>query len=186
MSTRPAILLGRLPAAAAALALACGPLTPARNAAAVTAAPVTVAWRADSLSITVPDSASLGSGTAGSTLSASLGTVTVLDTRGGNPIWTATVASTDFTTGAPVRTITKANVSYWSGPATAASGGGSRVPGQATAAQKVTLTTSATAFSGRKLNGIANSTSWEPTLVVTVPAAATAGTYTGTVTHSVA
>ncbi|WP_433259473.1 hypothetical protein ACQPYK_50360 (plasmid) [Streptosporangium sp. CA-135522] len=189
MSTRPAAPLGRLLPAAAALALACGLLTPARNAAATaaaTAAPVTVAWRADQLAITVPDSASLGSGTAGSTLSASLGTVTVVDSRSGNPPWTATVASTDFTTGAPVRTITKANVSYWSGSTTASSGGGTRVPGQPTAAQKVTLTAPATAFSGRKLIGIANSTSWQPTLVVTIPAAAAAGTYTGTITHSVA
>ncbi|WP_433253352.1 hypothetical protein ACQPYK_09810 [Streptosporangium sp. CA-135522] len=149
-------------------------------------ASATVAWRADQLAITVPNSASLGSGTAGSTLSASLGTVTVIDSRSGNPIWTATVASTDFTTGAPVQTITKANVSYWSGSTTASSGGGIRTPGQPTAAQKVTLTAPATAFSGRKVIGIANSTSWEPTLVVTIPAAAAAGTYTGTITHSVA
>ena len=31
-----------------------------------------------------------------------------------------------------------------------------------------------------------NSASWNPTLVVNVPAAAVAGTYSGTVTHSVA
>lgn len=48
---------------------------------------------------------------------------------------------------------------------------------------KVTVT----AFTGSKGPGQSEvSTSWEPTLVITVPAAATTGTYTGVITHSVA
>jgi hypothetical protein len=31
-----------------------------------------------------------------------------------------------------------------------------------------------------------NTTTWNPTLIVTIPSTAVAGTYTGTVTHSVA
>jgi len=42
-----------------------------------------------------------------------------------------------------------------------------------------------TAYSGTALVG-ANTATWNPTLVVNIPAAAVAGTYTGTVTHSVA
>ncbi|MFI6455375.1 hypothetical protein ACIBF6_27890 [Streptosporangium amethystogenes] len=151
-------------------------------------ASATVAWRADALTITVPASANLGSGAAGNTISASLGTVTVVDTRGGMPPWTATVSATDFTTGggSPAQTITKANISYWSGTITDSSGGGSRTPGQATAAQAVPLSTSVTAFSGRKPLSLTTSTSWAPTLVVTVSAATATGVYSGVITHSVA
>jgi hypothetical protein len=42
-----------------------------------------------------------------------------------------------------------------------------------------------TAFTGGSLVGN-NSASWNPTLIVTIPAAAVVGTYTGTVTHTVA
>jgi hypothetical protein len=49
----------------------------------------------------------------------------------------------------------------------------------------VILTSSRTAFT--LASGVGdNSLSWNPTLIVAVPAAAVAGTYTGTVTHSVA
>ncbi|MFI6789543.1 hypothetical protein ACIBG4_19680 [Nonomuraea sp. NPDC050383] len=148
----------------------------------------TVAWRADPLTITVPASVDLGSAALGATVNALLGTVTVSDSRAGVPPWTATVSATSFTTGAgtPAQTITTADVSYWSGPATAASGGGSRAPGQATAAQKAALTAPVTAFTGRKAAVTTQTTSWQPTLVITVPASAVAGAYTGTVTHSVA
>ncbi|MEV4748078.1 hypothetical protein AB0K21_17030 [Streptosporangium sp. NPDC049248] len=171
--------------AAIALPLALGaPGVPTSGA--VTGA--TVAWRADSLTITVPASANLGSGAAGDTISASLGTVTVVDTRGGMPPWTATVSATNFTTGggSPAQTITKANISYWSGTVTDSSGGGNRTPGQTTAAQAVPLSTSVTAFSGRKPLSLPTSTSWAPTLVVTVSAAAATGVYSGVITHSVA
>lgn len=151
------------------------------------AAMATVAWRADPLEITVPASASLGSGVVGSTISASLGTVTVVDSRTGVPPWTATVSATDFTAGgSPAQTIAKANVGYWSGPSTASSGGGSRTAGQNTAAQMVSLSAPAIAFRGRKQAGVPSFTSWEPTLVVTIPSLAAAGLYTGVITHSVA
>lgn len=153
------------------------------------AAGAMVAMRADQLSITVPSSANLGSGAAGDTISASLGEVTVVESRPGNRNWTATVSATDFTTGSglPAQTITKANVSYWSGQITDSSGTGNRIPGQPTAAQRVPLSTSVTAFKGSKGPGQAElSTTWEPTLVITIPAAAATGTYTGVITHSVA
>ncbi|MEV4185435.1 hypothetical protein AB0J28_28840 [Streptosporangium canum] len=181
------------PAASIALLLTLGaPVTSASGApvtsASGAAAMATVAWRADQLEITVPASASLGSGVVGSTISASLGTVTVVDSRGGVPPWTATVSATDFTTGggSPAQTIAKANVTYWSGPSTASSGGGSRTAGQNTAAQMVSLSAPAIAFRGRKQAGVPSSTSWEPTLVVTIPPLAAAGLYTGVITHSVA
>ena len=101
--------------------------------------------------------------------------------------WTATVASGDFTTGhaSASETISKAYVSYWSGPVTASTGLGIRAPGQLTAVNAVPLTNPVTAFSLQAVV-LGTSTSWNPTVVVSVPAAAVAGTYTGTVTHSVA
>lgn len=103
------------------------------------------------------------------------------------PTWTATVSSTDFTTGGATtaETIVKANVSYWSGLATATTGIGVFVPGQATALLAQSLSAPRTAYSLTSGTG-SNSATWNPTLVVAVPGAAVAGTYTGTVTHSVA
>jgi hypothetical protein len=141
------------------------------------------------LSISVPVSADLGSAATGSaSLSSQLGAVTVTDARGAlGEIWTATVSATDFTTGAASsnETIAKASVSYWSGTATAATGTAVRVPGQLAAGNAQSLSTARTAFSASATVGN-NTTTWNPTLVVTIPAAAVAGTYTGTVTHSVA
>jgi hypothetical protein len=141
------------------------------------------------LSISVPASKDLGSAATGaSTLSSQLGTVTVTDDRGALlGSWTATVSSTDFTTGAATsnETIAKSSVTYWSGPATSTSGTAVRVPGQATSANAQDLSTSRTAFSATGVVGN-NATAWNPTLTVNLPSTAVAGTYSGTVTHSVA
>jgi hypothetical protein len=140
------------------------------------------------LSITVPTTANLGSALPGNSLSAPLGTVSILDQRGlSNESWTASVSVTNFTTGGATgpETITRSNVSYWSGPATSASGSATVTPGQATAGSAQPLGATKTAFSSSVGNGFTTA-AWNPTLVVTIPAAAVAGTYTATVTHSVA
>jgi hypothetical protein len=62
---------------------------------------------------------------------------------------------------------------------------GVRVPGQPTALNAVSLSAAVTAFALQAVV-LGTSTSWNPTIVVAVPASAVAGTYTGTVTHSVA
>jgi hypothetical protein len=142
------------------------------------------------LSISVPASpVSLGSAATGATtLSGQLGNVTVTDNRGvllGS--WTSQVSASNFTTGggsAP-ETIPVGNVDYWSGLATSVTGTMTPVPGQLTVANEIALSTSAsTAFSATGVIGN-NSASWNPTLVVSIPSAAVAGTYTGTVTHTV-
>jgi hypothetical protein len=145
------------------------------------------ALRANELSITTPASVSLGSAAPGGTVTRQLGTVRVDDTRLLLANWTATVAATNFTTGggSAAETIAKSLVSYWSGPVTASTGAGVRVPGQLTALNAVSLANPATAFALQAVV-LSTSTSWNPTLVVSVPASAVAGTYTGTVTHSVA
>ena len=69
-------------------------------------------------------------------------------------------------------------------PATVTSGPGTFIPGQPTAGAAVTLNVVRTAFSRTGSNGN-NSATWNPTLIVDVPATAIVGTYQGTVTHSV-
>ncbi|MFD1547587.1 hypothetical protein [Nonomuraea guangzhouensis] len=163
------------------------PAAPAAAAGAIGAATnSTFALHANTLTITVPASSNLGNGTHGNSLSAILGTITVEDGRNGSMTWTATVTSTNFTTGggSAGETITKGNVSYWSGPTTFSSGGGSRFPGQLTPADKVPLSSPVTAFRGTKAP-LATVTSWQPTLVVSVPIAAVLGRYTGVITHTV-
>ncbi|MEU0570723.1 hypothetical protein ABZ297_35755 [Nonomuraea sp. NPDC005983] len=143
----------------------------------------------DGLQVTVPGgSADIGNGTPGSQISGQLGSITVTDHRTALTAgWTATVWGTDFTTGggSGAETVPNSAVSYWSGPATAKTGTGTFVPGQPTAADAETLNGYYTAFS--KISGFGdNSATWNPTIVIDVPGQAVAGTYTGTVSHSVA
>ncbi|MEV6814733.1 hypothetical protein [Micromonospora sp. NPDC051296] len=139
------------------------------------------------LSITVPASANIGHGVEGSSVSGLLGPVTVLDQRSSiTPNWTASVISTDFSTGGGTsgETIPNINVSYWSGPATATAGTGTFTPGQPTPGDQQIINVPRTAFS--KTGGTGNNfATWNPTLVVNIPPATVRGTYTGTVTHSV-
>jgi hypothetical protein len=140
------------------------------------------------LDISVPATADLGTAIAGADLSGQLGVVTVADTRALlDASWTASAISTDFTTGgaSPAETVAAADVDYWSGAATATTGNGTFTPGQATAADAVPIAAAATAFAHVGGSG-SNSAAWNPTLVIAVPAAAVAGTYTGTITQSVA
>jgi hypothetical protein len=140
------------------------------------------------LDITAPPAVNLGSTFAGGTLTGQVGPVTVVDQRAAlTATWTATVSSTAFTTGGggPEETINPGLVSYWSGPATATTGTGTFVPGQATAAQAVSLSLPRTAFSKTSGSGN-NSATWNPTIQIQIPDTAVAGTYTAVITHSVA
>jgi hypothetical protein len=169
---------------AAGLALSAAIASPARAEVTNTTFEITSAG----ISVTPPASADLGSVTTADSISTALGSVTVADGRGTLlGTWAASVESSDFTTGDETanETIGKANVSYWSGAATASSGTAVRVPGQLLAANAQALSASRTAFSATGTLGT-NSTTWNPTIVVAVPAAAVAGTYSGTITHSVA
>jgi len=141
------------------------------------------------MAITVPTSVGLGTAPTGSgTLSAPLGTVTVTASGAVAPSFTASVSSTTFITGigGTNRTIPTTAVLYWSGPATASTGLlGSPTPGQVDAAHAQDLSSTRTAFSATGL-ALSISTSWNPTLVINIPNSAIAGSYTGTITHSVA
>lgn len=145
---------------------------------------------AGGLSITVPASAELSAGTAtnAGTLTSQLGAVSVTDERGALlTSWTASVTSTDFTTGTATEeeTIESAGVAYASGAATATVGTAVFTPGQATTELAEALSASRTAFTATTAVGN-NSASWNPTIVVTIPAQAVVGEYSGTITHSAA
>ena len=166
-------MLRRLGAIGAALAVLLFGLAPASQA---------------SVSIVVLGNANLGSVSTGtSTLTAQLGLVTA---AGGGILGvqvTANVKCSDFKTGSgpAAETISKTNVFYWSGPATAFSGlVGSGTPGQPTSADQVSCATSQQAFQGQALL-FSVSVTWIPTIVIHLPASAVVGTYTGTVTHTV-
>ncbi|MGW0771540.1 hypothetical protein [Streptomyces sp. NPDC002676] len=137
-------------------------------------------------SVTAPTSANIGSVQPGNTTTVQLGQVKV--TTSGVMHWTATVSATNFTTGggSAAETVARGNLSYWSGPVVTKMGPGTYVPGQPTSADKVTLDTARTAFLYNTVNTNNSSVIWQPTLVMSVPASAVAGTYTGTVVHSVA
>jgi len=136
---------------------------------------------------TSPATADLGVMDPGASTSAQLGAVTVTDARAAlGASWTESVSSTVFTTGGATaaETVPVASISYWSGPATATAGAGTFTPGQATSAAAQTFVVSRTAFSWAGDGN--NSATFNPTLIVAMPASAVVGEYTGTVTHSVA
>ena len=149
---------------------------------------VTFTLTAGALIVSDPTNTSLGSvGIGTATITNALGTTTVTDNRGALlGTWTATVSASDFTTGTATadETIAKDQVDYWSGPATAFTGTAVLLPGQATVLLKQSLSTSRTAFSATGVVGN-NSATWNPTVVVNIPSDAVAGTYSGTITHSV-
>ncbi|GAA0387090.1 hypothetical protein GCM10009530_42690 [Microbispora corallina] len=142
---------------------------------------VTFTVTSGALTITAPAGpVSLGSTTAGNTVSGPLGAVTVTDARGGTPTadWTAQVSSTAFV--GPTDTIPASAATYTPGSGTLVVGNGTLTPGVPgnLSAQRVAMT-----YTGGTGNSQAT---WSPTLTVAVPLAVGLGTYTGTVTHSVA
>jgi hypothetical protein len=136
------------------------------------------------LSISVPASVNLGSVSSGATvLSALLGNVQVVDARASaSGSWTATVSSTSFTTGGgtPAETIPDGDVTYDPGNAIASTGTGTFTSGAGGS-----LAAPTTAFSAASEVG-STSVTWDPQVTVTIPPASVAGTYTGTLTHSIA
>jgi hypothetical protein len=143
---------------------------------------VTFAVTTGALSMTAPVSANLGAGAPGTTITGALGAVTVTDDRALlAATWTATASATDWTTGGgtPAETIPVTDTTYTPGTIT--------TTGTITATgTPITLAHSAApAVTGTA--GVGNNTAtWNPAIAVAVPASAVGGTYTGTVTQSVA
>ncbi|MGH9155495.1 MAG: hypothetical protein ACRD1K_06610 [Acidimicrobiales bacterium] len=178
----------KVAAVVATSGLAVGTLVGLAGPAAAVDTIATFAITGGSLSVAVPASTvALSTGTVNigaATATAQLGSVAVTDNRGALVnTWTTTVGSTTFVTGAGTdasQVVAKANVAYSSGTATSTSGLGAFVPG--------TLASMATNGTGAAWAGLAgnNTAAWNPTLVFTLLSSQVAGTYTGTISHSVA
>ncbi|MFJ9842425.1 hypothetical protein ACIRYZ_18470 [Kitasatospora sp. NPDC101155] len=162
-------------AAAALLALVQPGLATAKDDPSTT---VTFTVTSGALTLSVPVSANLGSGAPGTTISAPIGPCTVTDNRALlSATWTVTAAETDFANG--TQTIPATDATYSAGTVT--------TTGTITVTTtNVTLSNSAqTVVTGTAGVGD-NTASWDPTVAVNVPASAVGGTYTGTLTQSVA
>jgi hypothetical protein len=145
------------------------------------ATPATFTLTAGALSISAPTAGvSLGSqvaSTLSSTMSGSLGVVTVSDQRGGTTTWTASVISTAFTPSAGPAD-PASNVSYSAGVIT------DSATVVATGVAASDLTGVSTVVTGAS-TGISTA-SWNPTISVIVPANFAPGVYLATITSSVA
>jgi hypothetical protein len=142
---------------------------------------VTFTVTSGALSMTAPASADLGSGAPGSTISGSLGAVTVFDNRALLAAsWIVTAAASGWITGTGTgpETIAATDVQY--DPGSISTTGVINATGT-----PITLAGSAaTVVTGT--SGVGNNTAtWNPTLSVSVPSSAPGGVYTGTLSHSV-
>ena len=149
---------------------------------------VTFSVTTGTLTITAPGTIALGRGAPGTTISGTVGPVTVTDDRALlAAAWTATVSATAWTTGGatPTETIPVSDVGYAVGtitPTGTITATGTDLPagialGDLSGAAQTVVTGTA---------GVGdNSATWNPTLSVAVPASAVGGAYTGTLTHSV-
>jgi hypothetical protein len=141
----------------------------------------TFSLSAGALSVSAPGTANLGTAAVGATsISGQLGSVTVTDNRGllvGT--WTASVVSTDFVNG--TSTIPAGNALYTAGLATTTGTVTLAVPGLGVLSNSTPVVAQASV----SLLG-SDTATWNPTILVTLPTTAVAGTYTATITHSVA
>lgn len=143
---------------------------------------VTFAVTTGALSLSAPVSVSIGSGAPGTTITGALGAVVVTDDRALlTATWTTVASSTDWTTGGgtPAETIPASDAGY--------------DPGSITTTGIITATGTPITLSGNPATvvtgtaGVGNNTAtWNPAIAVAVPASAVGGTYTGTLTQSVA
>jgi hypothetical protein len=144
---------------------------------------VTISVTSGTIDITVPNGpVSLGTiATSGSaqTVTNTLGNVTVTDNRGGTTGWVVTANGTDFT-GPQNISVSAPGSSSYSTP-------GALVTGQATvtASNLDPLYPPGPVQTATNVSGI-NTATWNPNISVTIPANALAGTYSATITHSVA
>lgn len=134
---------------------------------------------AGSLTISVPATFNLGTASAGSTISVSMGSVTVADTRGTSAGWTVGVIASALTNTTVGNTIIPTAMSYTTGVITP-SGTVTMVEQDQTNLTGVVPVATASLGSGHF------GATWAPTLTVVIPSAAADGLYTGTITQSVA
>ncbi len=137
---------------------------------------------AGSLTISVPASIALGTTTSPSTLVFQMETMTVTDSRGTSAGWTASVIVSALTNSGPsANTIIPSYMSYSSGVISAHGSGSATFVEH----DQTDLTSQKSVVTAASASGTYSAT-WSPTFTLVVPAGATDGSYTGTITHSVA
>jgi hypothetical protein len=144
--------------------------------------PVTFEVGGGALSMTVPtgtvDLGSVPVSANAQAVSAQLGTVTVTDDRGATEGWTVTASATDFV-GPQSISVSAAGSSSYGSPPAEVFGTADVAPTNLTALYPPAAVQVATGVDG------VNAATWNPTISVTIPADALAGTYSSAVTHSV-
>lgn len=155
------------------------------------ATPITFDLAAGTLSISQPSTtASFGTATAsatGTSVTGLVGTTTVTDTRGSLAGWTVSISSTDFSDGAShsiAATNAKAYVLAANGP-TVTSGIAVPTTTYVSLATALTLSNTGQNFVTATATG-SNVVAYNPTITVNIPSTAIAGTYTATLTQTVA
>jgi hypothetical protein len=151
---------------------------------------ITVTLAAGTLSISEPVSASLGSATAtinGTSVSGHLGTTTVTDSRASIGGWTVSISASNLSDGAG-HTVNankmKAYIAVGDGP-TLSSGGAVPTTLYSTSSGALTLSTTGQSFVTATTT-LSNVVTFNPTILVTLDNTVIAGTYTGTITQTVA
>jgi len=129
----------------------------------------------------VSSNANNGAGATTSTLA--LGAVTVTETRVSTPGWTATAISTDLTSSPNSIAATAMTYSHGTITGTNSTSGANKVNGQANGTLANVTGYSAIIAGTSETTG---TTIWSPSISVAVSAILPAGSYAGTVTHSVA
>ncbi|MEU2627404.1 hypothetical protein [Kitasatospora sp. NPDC007106] len=145
--------------------------------------PLTAQVDSGTLDITVPTtSVSLGTVTASTspqTVTSQIGDVVVTDGRGGTVGWTATANAVDFT-GPQNISVSAAGSSSYTSPTAVVTGTATVANADLTALYPPGPVQTATGVSG------INTATWNPTISLTIPGNALTGTYSSTLTHSVA
>ncbi|MFJ7906798.1 hypothetical protein [Kitasatospora sp. NPDC096204] len=139
---------------------------------------VTFVVTSGALSMSVPVSADLGSGAPGTQVGAPIGAVTVTDDRALlSASWSVAASSTDFTNGSS--TIAATRATYTVGAVTT-TGTITATPTNITLSNSPQVVVTGSAGVGD------NTASRDPAISVDLPAGAVGGSYSGTLTHSVA
>lgn len=140
---------------------------------------ISVTVEAGELGISAPDTFDLIDVVPGRVTRGSMSGISVVDGRAGVIGWIAVVSVSDFTNAAdPLRTISKAQVTYTAGPA-AKTGTSIITAAAAVTEPTVSVVQTATAVTGN------NTAEWVASISVDAPSDALSGDYTATVIHSV-
>jgi hypothetical protein len=178
---------GRTLAAVVGLAAVAGMVVAAAPASAGTG--VTFTLTGGSLSIAQPSATATITGVTstalGTTSTGSLGSTTVTDTRASTAGWAVSMSSTDLSDGATHTIVAGKMVAYLSAVPTATSGTAVVTTTKLSAVTGLTLANTAGSLMTATTVG-SNVVSFNPTVQLTVDSTDIAGTYTGTVTQTVA